>query len=67
MRGKNNSDKIEEKRGNILLMINLRFGAKAVLLNPEARRKKVSLNLSCCIHADENKDKLQKERLILIR
>ena len=35
--GKNSSDKIEEKKGNISPMINLRFGARA--LNPQARRK----------------------------
>ena len=37
--GNNGSDKIEENRGNISAMINLRFGAQALLLNPEARRK----------------------------
>ena len=38
--GKNNSDKIEEKRrGNIPLMINLRFGVQALLLNPKVWRK----------------------------
>ena len=38
--GKNSSDKIEERRrGNILLIINLRFGARALPLNPKVRRK----------------------------
>ena len=39
--GKNISDKIEEKRGNISPMINLRFGARALPLNPE-RKQNVS-------------------------
>ena len=38
--GKDNSDKIEERGGgNIPLMINLRFGARVLLLNPKVRRK----------------------------
>ena len=37
--GKNNSDKIEEKRGNIPTLIKLRFGAQALRLNPKVRKK----------------------------
>ena len=35
MRGKNSSDQIEEIRGNISPMINLRFRAQALPLNPK--------------------------------
>ena len=39
MGGKNSSDKIEEKRGNIPPMINLRFGARALPINHKVQRK----------------------------
>ena len=37
--GKNSSDKIEEKKGNIPPLINLRFGARALPLDPKVLRK----------------------------
>ena len=43
--GKNKSDKIEEKGGgNVSRMINLRFGARALPLNPKVRRKVERVN-----------------------
>ena len=37
--GKNSPDKLQEKRGNIPRMINLRFGVQALPLNPNVWRK----------------------------
>ena len=42
--GKTSSNKIEEKRGNTPPMINLRFGARALPLNPKVRRKAERVN-----------------------